>query len=156
MPIQVMRNSTGVIRVQTEEFDQAGGVRVFHVKPAVFGNLHVRMDQHHQRIRDFLVPLREVAARTGVEQIVVIGAEIGAVGDRQEMIDVEDAADTTPLLAKQAVDAAKGKLVAKPGPIAGVIRIVRWPVTPDVRTVRVDERYRHFGDFRAAARASSS
>ena len=77
-------------------------------------------------------------------------------GDRQEMIEVEDAADPTPLLAKQAVHAAKGKLVAKPGPIAGVIRIAGRFVTPDVRSGRVKEGNRHFGDFGAAASVSSS
>jgi hypothetical protein len=86
----------------------------------------------------------------------VIGHETGVFDDRQEMINVEDTYDPAPLLAKQAVDAAKGNLIAKPGPIAGMIHIAGWPVTPDVGSGRIKERDHHFAEFGAATRASSS
>jgi hypothetical protein len=127
--------------------NQAGCVGIVRVKPPVFGNFDGCTGQYGKWIGDFQIFFCEVAACTGVKQIVVFAGEIGTMSNRQEMIDLEEATYAAPLLAKQAVDATKAKLIAKPASIARLMRVAGRSVPPPDRVATVNEWDRHVGDL---------
>src|SRR5439155_25962942 len=96
---------------------------VFGLDGPIFFHTNHSARQRGQRVGQHASALGDVARRTGVEQVVVVGDQRGMKRHGQEVVDVKDASDQSPLFAYEAVDAAKIEFVAQPRSEARVIRV---------------------------------
>ncbi len=103
---------------------------------AIGAHSDVRREWRLARIEHDRVPLERVAAIAGVNEVPVIANQVLVFGARLwlEVLDAESrVAVWIPALSLKAVDAAKGKLVAQPGLVSGVIGVAAWSMLAYMR-----------------------
>ena len=99
---------------------------------AVATNVDGARQKNAKRVRNGLLSLPKVAGLANVEQIVVFEREAGIVHDRAKVIAMKMADAIHPLFAFEAVDAAKGELVAEPRPELDGAAVAAWAVLATV------------------------
>lgn len=79
-------------------------------------------------VRDQQNALSYITCSATVHEVVVLGEFRPVARLRYEMVDVERTGGPAPLLAKEAVDASEGKLIAEPRAVRLVVGVSKGPV----------------------------
>jgi len=118
--------------VEPESLDEPLRLSRATSNAAVATNVDGAGQKNAKRVRNGLLSLPKVAGLANVEQIVVFEREAGIVHDRAKVIPMKMADAIHPLFAFEAVDAAKGELVAEPRSELDGAAVAAWAVLATV------------------------
>lgn len=124
-------------RVEMKEFHQLCSLFGEGNESPVRLHLDRFVEQHAEWIGHRLILFNRVAHMTGVNQVIAMQLQIGPQCDGLKMFGVKVAGAIHPLLAFEAINAAKGEPVAQPFTKLNGRRISLRAVSATMRVVRI-------------------